>query len=79
MSLTKQSAVDKVEVLEFGQVQVRTAMNVLEDGEVISTTYKRHMILPGDDYSAEDDKVKAICAAVHTAEMVAKFKSQQGV
>jgi archaellum component FlaF (FlaF/FlaG flagellin family) len=77
--LEKQSVVDKVEVLEFGQVQVRTAMNVLENGAVISTTYKRHMVLPGDNFSAEDDKVKAICAAVHTAEVVAKFKSQQGV
>lgn len=77
--LEKQSVVDKVEVLELGQVQVRTAMNVLENGAVISTTYKRHMVLPGDDFSAEDDKVKAICAAVHTAEVVAKFKSQQGV
>jgi len=77
--LEKQSVVDKVEVLELGQVQVRTAMNVLENGAVISTTYKRHMVLPGDDFSAEDNKVKAICAAVHTAELVAKFKSQQGV
>ena len=32
MALTKETIVDKIEVLEMGQVQVRTATRVLEDG-----------------------------------------------
>ena len=36
MALTKETVVDKIEVLENGTLQVRTATRVLEDGEVLS-------------------------------------------
>ena len=36
MALTKETVVDKIEVLEMGQVQVRTATRVKEDGTVLS-------------------------------------------
>jgi hypothetical protein len=70
MALTKESAVDKIEVTEGGHVQVRTATRIVEDGNVISQSYHRHVIQPGDDYSAEDAKVQAVCAAVHTQEVI---------
>ena len=38
-TLTKQSVVDKIEVLELGQIQVRTADRVLEDGVVLSQAF----------------------------------------
>jgi len=64
MALTKETAVDKIEVIGDTHVQVRTATRVLEDGEVLSSSYHRHVIAQGDDYSNEDPKVKAICAAL---------------
>jgi archaellum component FlaF (FlaF/FlaG flagellin family) len=75
MALEKISVVDKVEVVENGTVQVRTATRIVEDGNVISTSYHRHTIAPGQDYSAECDKVKAICAATHTAEVVSAYQA----
>ena len=39
MALTKETIVDKIEVLELGQVQVRTATRVMEDGAVLSSSY----------------------------------------
>jgi len=58
-------------------VQVRTCTRVMEDGKQISGTFHRHVVAPGDDYSAEDARVKAICAAVHTDEVIAAYKAAQ--
>ena len=67
MALTKSVTADKIEVVETGDstvVQVRTATKVLEDGVVISQSYHRHVIQPGDDWSSEPSNVQAICNAV---------------
>ena len=67
MSLTKEVLADKIEVVttEKGTVvQVRTATKVLEDGEVISSSYHRHVIQSGDDFSSEPANVQAVCSAV---------------
>lgn len=76
--LEKITVTDKIEVLENGAVQVRTATRVVEDGSVLSTSYHRHVIQPGDDYSQEDARVAAICDVTHTPEVVAAFVASQG-
>jgi hypothetical protein len=77
MALEKVTVVDRIEVLENGSVQVRTATRIMENGVQISGTFHRHVVAPGDDYSAEDARVKAICAATHTADVVAAYKAAQ--
>lgn len=79
MSLEKQIVVDQIEVTEGGVVQVRTATRIVEDGEILSSSLHRHVVAPGDDYSQEDARVQAICAAVHTPEVVAQYKASQEV
>ena len=74
MSLEKLTVVDRIEVTENGTVQVRTATRILEDGKVISSSFHRHVVPPGQDYSQEDPKVQAVCAAVHTNEVVAAYQ-----
>ena len=73
--LEKVVSVDLIEVLENGSVQVRTKTAILEDGAQISGSFHRHVVSPGDDYSAEDARVKAICKATHTAAVVAAYKA----
>ena len=73
--LEKVTSVDLIEVVENGSVQVRTKTAIKEDGEQISGTFHRHVVAPGDDYSNEDPKVRAICAAVHTEEVVAAYRA----
>jgi len=34
-------------------------------------------VAPGDDYSAEEAKVQAVCAAVHTPEVIEAYKAAQ--
>ena len=75
--LEKIVSVDLIEVVENGSVQVRTKTAIMEDGKQISGTFHRHVVAPGDDYSAEDAKVQAICATVHTPEAIAAYQAAQ--
>lgn len=77
MALEKIAVVDRIEVVENGCVQVRTRTSILEDGQQISGTYHRHIVAPGDDYSGEDVRVQAICAATHTVDVIAAYKAAQ--
>lgn len=75
--LEKVISVDLIEVVENGCVQVRTKTSVKEDGVEISSNLHRHIVAPGDDYSAEQARVQAICAATHTADVIAAYKTAQ--
>jgi hypothetical protein len=79
MSLEKVTAADLIEVTENGVVQVRTKTAIKEDGVEISSKFHRHVVVPGADYSAEEARVQAICAATHTADVVAAYKAAQEV
>jgi len=83
MALTKETIVDKIEVLEMGQVQVRTATRVMEDGVQLSSSFHRHVLVPstktgdtwGDtDISGEDARVQAIATATWTAEVKTAYQ-----
>jgi hypothetical protein len=56
-------------------VQVRTDTIIDRDGQEISRSYHRHVIAPGQDYSGEDPKVRAICEVAHTPEVVAAYQA----
>lgn len=75
MTLEKVVSVDRIEVLENGYVNVRTKTSIVENGQQISSTFHRHAVAPGDDYSAEDARVKVICDATHTPDVVAAYKA----
>ena len=71
--LEKIVSVDLIEVVENGTLQVRTKTAIKEDGVEISSKFHRHVVVPGADYSAEDAKVQAIAASIHTPEVVAAY------
>ena len=73
MALTKTTVVDKIEVLENGILQVRTATRVLEDGEVLSSSFHRHVLTPGEDTANEDAKVVAIATATWTTAVISAY------
>jgi hypothetical protein len=77
MALEKKEVIDLIETLENGCIQVRNKTIILEDGKEINSNYHRHIILPGDDYSQENAKVQAICAVIHTPDVVAQYKANQ--
>jgi len=76
MALSKVTVVDKIEVMEKGQVQVRTATRVMEDGVELSSSFHRHVVVPSvktdgswadTDISSEDARVQAIATATWTS------------
>ena len=73
----KTKVVDQIEINESGTVQVRTATRITEDGILLSSSLHRHVIVPGADYSQEGARVQAICAATHTADVVAAYEAAQ--
>lgn len=75
MAIEKIIAVDLIEVVENGNVQVRTITRIMEDGVQLTGKFHRHIVAPGDDYSNEDPRVQAICAATHTPEVVAAYQA----
>jgi hypothetical protein len=77
--LEKIISVDLIEALENGAVQVRTKTAIKEDGIEISSKFHRHVVAPGDDYSGEDTRVQGVCAALHTAEVVAAYQAAQAL
>jgi len=79
MALEKVISVDLIEVVENGTLQVRTKTAIKEDGVEISSKFHRHVVVPGADVSAEDAKVKAIAASIHTAEVIAAYVAAQEV
>lgn len=77
--LTKTTVVDLCEVVENGTVQVRISTRIMEDGKVLSQSFHRHCVVPGQDYSQEDARVQAICASVHTPECIAAYQASSAV
>ena len=84
MAITKETVVDKIEVLEMGEVQVRTATVIKEDDTEVNRTFHRHVLNPrtksgdtwGDtDISGEDARVQAIANATWTDDVKSAYET----
>ena len=71
----KQTVIDRIEVLQDQTVAVRYVVTVTEDGKLFAEQVKGNYFKPGADYSNEDAKVQAVCAAVHTPEVIAAYQA----
>ena len=84
MAITKETVVDKIEVIEMVQVQVRTATVIKEDGAELIRNFHRHVLQPrtksgdtwGDtDISGEDARVQAIANATWTDDVKSAYET----
>ena len=87
MAFSKVVVEDKIEVLELGQIQVRTKTTVLEDSVELSSSYNTQVVVPctyngsawvDTDTSAMSARVQALATAVWTDATVAAYKSAIG-
>ena len=76
MGLTETKAIDKIEIVGLGHLQVREATTIMRDGEEIAKTYHRTSFAPGDDVSAMPANVQAIAQAAWTPEVIAAYQAQ---
>ena len=56
-------------------MQVRTATVIKRDDVEISSSYSRHVVLPGQDATGESAEVQAIVAAMHSDAVVAAYEA----
>ena len=77
MALTERTVVDKIEVLENGYIQVRTATVIEKDGVELTRSFHRHVRTPLCDCSNEDARVQAIAGVVHTPEVRAAEQARR--
>jgi hypothetical protein len=72
--------VEKIDCIKTNNdksVYVRKSINTFENGILIDFKFKQKVVNPGDDYSNQDDQVKAICEATHTADVIAAYEASQ--
>jgi hypothetical protein len=89
MAITKEIKVDKIEVVNDWNIQVRTATIVKEDNVELTRSFHRHVLVPFDSSKAEDNSwthtatdisgeaasVQAIANAVWTDDVKAAYKT----
>ena len=68
-------AIDKIEIVENGIIQVREATSVMKDGKEIAKTYHRWVFAPGEDVSNMPANVQAIASAAWTPEVINTYNS----
>ena len=76
MSITKQTSIDQITVTENGIILYREATKIIEDGTVLTQTYHRSSLTPGQDLSGVPDNVVDIANVVWTPEVISAYQEQ---
>lgn len=77
MALTKDTVIDKVEILEDGTIQVREATRVMDSGDLIGERYHRYVLTPGQAVADQPNRIQRICTAVWTPAVVSAYQAAQ--
>ena len=75
--ITKEAVIDQITVTENGIVQYREATRIIEDGKVLTQTYHRTSLTPGQDLAGQPAQVVAIANTAWTPEVIAAYQAQQ--
>jgi hypothetical protein len=75
--ITKETVVDQITVCENGIVLYREATRIIEDGNVLTKTYHRTSLTPGQDLEGQPANVAAICNTAWTPEVITAYQAQQ--
>jgi DNA-binding transcriptional LysR family regulator len=77
MAITKQTVVDQITVTENGTVLYREATRIVEDGNLLTQTYHRTSLTPGQDLSGQPDNVRSIAQVAWTPQVIAAYQAAQ--
>ena len=76
MSLAETVAIDKIEIVGNGIVQVRECTTITKNGEFFARQYRRWTLTPGADLTGQPANVVAQCQAAWTPEVIAAYQAQ---
>jgi len=77
--ITKQTVIDQITVTENGIILYREATRIIEDEKVLTQTYHRSSLTPGQDLTGIPANVVAICNAAWTPEVIAAYEASKNV
>ena len=80
MALTETVNIDKIEVANDWNIQVRQATVIEKDGVQVARTFHRWVLTPDMDISGQEQKVQDICNVAWTPEVrqaYEAFKAEQ--
>ena len=75
MALSEKIEIDKIEIANQWNIQVRQATVIERDGDFVSKTFHRWLLTPDMNISGQEQKVQDICNAAWTDEVKAEFKT----
>jgi hypothetical protein len=75
MALTEKIEVDKIEIVQDWNIQVRQATLIERDGVFVSKTFHRWVLNPDSDITNQEQKVKDICNTAWTTEVRNAYKA----
>jgi hypothetical protein len=80
MALTERTEIDKIEIVQQWNIQVRQCTTIERNGEFVSNTFHRWVLTPDSDIGGQEQKVKDIANAAWTPEVrqaYETFKAEQ--
>jgi hypothetical protein len=80
MAFTETVSIDRVEVVNGWNIQVRQATTIYKDGGELAKTFHRWVLTPDSDISDQEQKVQDIANAAWTPEVrqaYETFKAEQ--
>jgi hypothetical protein len=82
MALTEHTEIDKIEIVQQWNIQVRQATVIEKDGVQVARTFHRWVLTPDSDISGQEQKVQDICNVAWTDEVKSAyetFKAEQAL
>ena len=75
MALTETVNIDRIEVANDWNIQVRQATVIEKDGEQVARTFHRWVLTPDMDISGQEQKVQDICNVAWTDEVKSAYET----
>ena len=75
MALTEKTEIDRIEIANQWNIQVRQATVIEKDGVQVARSFHRWVLTPDSDISGQEQKVKDICNAAWTDEVKAAYET----
>jgi hypothetical protein len=75
MALTEHTEIDRIEIVNGWNIQVRQATVIERNGQFVSRTFHRWTLTPDSDINDQEQKVKDICNAAWTDEVKAAYEA----
>jgi hypothetical protein len=75
MALTEKIEIDRIEIVQDWNIQVRQATTIEKDGVLVSKTFHRWVLNPDSDISNQEQKVQDICNTAWTEEVRSAYEA----